>query len=270
MSTITDLIEKLEDELGIITQRLFVLEAFAGEFNRTTRGKSFRIWGSAVWMMILDSRDAHVTHFASWLKSVYGKGGFFGQLTAHHPRAFPRKWRPRSSASHSPEFATILKKQHDESFARLFPDATTAFPSPDDVEKMRQRFVARIEQVVADRDSNRAHPYEEAGSVASSTKLLEFSELRALTTFVEDWLNALRLLSTSSSFVHSDMNFQSPTELAEELVDSVLVGSRSRANLVMGGTDREVYYDDLHTRHAAIGSPDEPLFNDYIPDDLEE
>src|SRR5688572_23370287 len=95
MGTMRELLARLDDELGFITQRLFVLEAFAIELDRVTRGKPFRIWGSAVWMMALDSRDAYVMHLASWVKAAYSKGGALGQLQAHHVRDFPRKWRQR-------------------------------------------------------------------------------------------------------------------------------------------------------------------------------
>lgn len=263
------LIERLEDDLGTITQRLFVLEAFAAELERVTRDKPFRIWGSAVWMMILDSRDTHVTHLASWLKALYRKGGFFGQLAAQHSRALQRKWRPQPGSQHSEHFAAILKEQHDEAFSRLFPGVTRAVPGPGDFDALRQRFIDAVKHVVADRDENRAHPYEKSGAASGTAKQLDLKELRRVTTTVEAWLNDLRLVSTSSSFVHTDMNFQGVESLAEDLVDSVLIGSRSRASLVMAGADREQYYEDIHARHRTLGSPDEPLFNDYIKDDSE-
>lgn len=260
--SIVDLIERLEDELGTITQRLFVLEAFGTELDRVTRGKPFRIWGSAVWMMILDSRDAHVTHLASWLKSQYSKGGFFGQLRAHHLRAVPRKWKPQGRNKHSPQFAKELEKQHNTIFARLFPNTTGICPGAMDVANLQQQFILAVQHVVADRDANRAHPYEKSGTASSSAKQLDFKELRACTTFVESWLNDLRQLSIGSTFAHSDMNFQSPSALAEELVDAVLLGSQARAQLLMGGADRHAYYDDLHVQHSALGAPAQILFND--------
>lgn len=268
MGTVRDLLVRLEDDLGFITQRLFVLEAFAAELDRVTRGKPFRIWGSAVWMMALDSRDAYVTHLASWVKAAYSKGGALGQLQAHHARDFPRKWRQHGDGpKHDQHFASILRKQHDQLFARMFPEAVGASPGVQDFDGLRKRFVERVEGVVADRDANRAHPYERDGTASSSVRQLDLKELRELTSFIEGWLNALRQLSTGGTFAPSDMNFQCPTELAEELVDSVLMGSRSRATLVMGGLEREAYFQKLHDRHAARGNPDGPLFNDYVAGD---
>ena len=65
MGDIGQLLVTAEDQLLFITRRLFVMEAFTADLDRVTRGKPFRIWYGTLWMMILDSRDGHVTHFAS-------------------------------------------------------------------------------------------------------------------------------------------------------------------------------------------------------------
>jgi hypothetical protein len=260
-SDITELLRELEDDLGQITQRLYLFEAFGAELERVTRTKPFRIWGSGVWMLIIDSRDTHVTHLGSWLKSLYRQSGFFGKLKASHPKAFPRKWRGTTNGR-SP-FADRPKTKHDETFKRLFPEAAGAYARPADIDGLRATFIAGVEHVVADRDENRAHPYEKDGSASGSVKMLNFKELREVTQFVEVWLNELRLLSTRSWFEHRNMNFQDSGLLARDLVDAVLIGSRERSGRVMAEGDRERYYDLLHARHAELGNPEAPLFNDY-------
>lgn len=237
------------------------MEAFTTELDRVTRGKPFRIWNDILWMMLLDSRDAHVIHFGSWLKSMYTTGGFFGQLRAHHLKRLPRQWRRLSEPEGSLE-ARILERGHNEAFDEIFPGTAGPFPTPDDVDALRERFIASVKTVVGDRDNNRAHPFEHAGSSESSDEMLNVTELGTITRYVERVLNRIRLISTSSTLTHLDVSGTSSKYFAETLVDDLLVGHRWRARVVMGTTAREDYYRELHVRHDKRQPEDSRLFND--------
>lgn len=266
MATIEELLTQEEDRLLFITRRLFVFEAFTAQLERATRGKPFRIWHGSLWMMILDSRDAHVIHFGSWLKSMYSGGGFFGQLQAHHLRSLPRKWRRLREAPNSLE-ARLLEPSHDEAFAELFPGNTEPFPKPAAVEALKQRFISTVSPVIEDRHANRAHPYEGTGRASASAKMLNVAELRQITDFAQRILNRLRLVALSSTLAHVDMNPTSSEEFGEELVDTILVGSKWRSSVVKGDLPRDVFYDRLHARHDALNKGDPRLFNDNLDEE---
>jgi hypothetical protein len=211
--------------------------------------------------MLLDSRDAHVIHLGSWLKSMYQGGGFFGQLIAHHLKELPRKWLRLKEPEGSLE-ARLLESDHNKAFVDLFPGLTKGFPRPADIDALKERFVAKVKPVIDDRHNNRAHPFDGHGLETSSAKMLDMKDLREVTDYVERLLNRLRLISTSTTLVHRSASRSPANEFTEELVDAVLLGSRGRVAFLMGDGSRDECYATLHTRHDSRGAGDERLFND--------
>ena len=92
--------------------------------------------------------------------------------------------------------------------------------------------------------------------------MLELSELRCTLTFIEQLLNDLRLVGHSSTTAHHDMNDADCDMVAEEMVESILVGPSLRRESEMEGRDRETFYTALHDQHDALPSSHEVLFND--------
>jgi hypothetical protein len=255
---IEPLISAEEMKLTLLTRRLFALEAFLNELERVTRKKTFQIWNSIVWRMVLDSRDAFVIHLASWARGMYEKGGFLRQIQAHCLRDLRRNWKPGSNTLQDKWFHEYLAAGHEKSFARLFPDVSKPFPRPDDIEKLRNKFVSTFEEVTADRDGNRAHPFERG----EPRKMLNLVELRAAVTQAERFLADVRLVTCCSSFSFHDMNETSAESAAEELVDAILVDHLSRRRGEPLPSKRDEYYDELHRVHDEAGHPEH--FNDVV------
>jgi hypothetical protein len=256
-----------QQELWSLTRRQFVHEEFVKELDRATRGKSFRIVNDIVWLMLLDSRDALVLHLGSWVKSIHEPGGLIGQLQANHARAFPQK-RQWSSGIEREAHDTWLAKRddqmHAEAFKRLFSCTCDPYPTGAGFAAMRDEFARRTAPVWQDRSQNRAHPYETSGKKARA-KMLDFSELRDAITFAESFLNDLSLVGCGRQTGFHDMNVSSSEETASDLVELLLLGSRSRITLIRGEQGREEYYELLHREHDALAPDDKISFNDATP-----
>ncbi len=248
-----------ENVLSGIGRRLGDVEAFQGELDRATKGKPFAIRNAVVWTMVIDWRDALVTHFASWIRGMYENGGFLRQIQAHHLRALRRKWRTGEETRPREWLHQLLAKNHFASFERLFPDVKTAFPKPNDVELVRSRFVEAFKSVVGDRDSNRAHPYEEEH--AKNAKMLDLRELRQFVSQAEAFLGDFRLVSFHSSFGYPKPNRTDSQGVMSELVDLILLGTERRRGAVLCGRSRDEYYHHRHAKHDLLTREPKPLFN---------
>jgi hypothetical protein len=251
---------KAEHDLMQVARRQYALEAFVKELDRATRFKPFRIWNDIVWMMVLDSRDMLVIHMASWVTGVCEKGGLIGQIRAHHVRELPAARRPTERTENNGHLREILDLGHQVAFARLFPGATGAHATAADLEGLKASLRQAADPLVKDRDENRAHVFEQGGS--GSAKMLDLTELRNTLAFIEQLLNDLRLVSCSSTMSHHDMNDADSTTVAEEMVESLLVGNSYRRAVVMEGHDREAFYQACHERHDALPAERQILFND--------
>jgi hypothetical protein len=260
-------LEEPQYQLLTLTRRQFALEAFNAELERVTRGKEFRIWNDILWLMLLDSRDMLVIHLASWAKSVYEPGGLIGRLQANYARELPRQ-RPWTSGLEREDKDAHLREYqdrfHSDAFKRLFTCMCEPFPTAAAFAAMRDKFVSRMRPVLDDRSQNRAHPYERAHAKASA-KMLDFTELRDVITFAEDFVNDLRIVGCGSKLPHNDMNATSSEHTAEEFVDALLLGTQYRRDLVRGETQRDGFYERLHMDHEARSDAARILFNDNWP-----
>jgi len=108
-SVLEDMFRREENKIEAFSRRLYLIEAVQNEITTVTRRKRFKIWNDLVWMMVLDTRDAFVIHFASWLRGVTERGGLLRQIQARHVRLLRRKWKsnrysdrelPRSLLAH--------------------------------------------------------------------------------------------------------------------------------------------------------------------------
>lgn len=269
-----DRVQTAEGEVDVIERRLYMLKAFVAELEKVTRGKEFRIWNGGVWVALLDSRDQLVISLASWCKAQWSKGGLFGQIGAHHLGELGRRLPKEAKPVHGEI------EGRDGAFGRLFPAAGKAgrhAPTPDDVECLRNAFLARIEGsgLMSDRSDNRAHPFERKSGTAA---MLDLPQLGALFEYVHRLLNDLRLLCDRSTRSYNDVYDCGSGSSPEDLVDLVLCGNIGRmwlvwevkANATEPGSDRRwwwqhrlAYYGRIHDAHdKRAASAGAPFFND--------
>jgi hypothetical protein len=243
-----------------IGRRLGALESFVAELECVTRGKPFHIWSGWHWVLLLDSRDILVVHLASWAKSVWENNGLLTQITANHLRDLSRAWTADPGDRRDPHFHRLLRNAHEEAFDRLFPNAKGNDPAPDDVRALSKDFERRMQPLMADRNDNRAHPYEWSRKKGTVT-MLELPTLREHFDQATRVINDLRLIGCSSTTGYSGADSFGQS-VAADLVEAVLVGASSRIQLVRGSQSRDDFYAGLHAQHDALADPGKALFND--------
>jgi hypothetical protein len=259
-ATLEDRFWKVEQDLMQVVRRLYALEAFVKELDRVTRGKPFRIWNDIIWMMLLDTRDMLVIHLASWMKGIYGKGGLLSQIKAHHVRELPRRRRPTARSERDQHLAALQDGAHQAAFSRLFPKGSGNHASPSDLKDLTAQLKNDTAGIVSDRHWNRAHVFDPQRP--GSAKMLDLTELRSVATVAERLLNDLRLVGCASTMGHRDMNDANSATAAEEFVDSILIGHQFRKEVVMGGRDRDSFYEALHSMHDGLPPERQVMFND--------
>ncbi|MGE5733737.1 MAG: hypothetical protein ACM34E_01495 [Acidobacteriota bacterium] len=246
-----------------LARRLYYLEAFQAELDEATRGKEFLIQNDVLWLILLDSRDMLVVHLASWAKAIYTNGGLIGQLQASHAKSFSRRrtWVDKYEADDE-----ALKQFHDEShtaaFKRLFSSDSEPFPKPIAFNTLRDNFARRMEPVVQDRSSNRAHPYEAVQKKANA-KMLSLGELRGVVGYAEELMNDLQLVGCGSTLQYADMNFSNSKDTAIEFVDAIVLGTLMCQQLAREATRRESLYERLHSRHDVRLDASAVAFNEF-------
>lgn len=256
--TLDSLLKEVEDHVLFLRSRLYFLEAFVEELDRVTRGKPFVIWNDTVWTMVLDHRDALVVHLAGLAKSMYSKGGLFGQVRAHCLHEFGPRRHWASDAKHDWE-RRRLDTDHAAAFARLFPQACGRKLRPSDIDALRDSFEAVVRQVVADRDGNRAHPFEKQRQ--GTAQMLAMHELAKVFDGVQDMLNDMRLVSSGSTLDYHDMSAVRCEDTAATIVDLVLMNAMVRLQMMPRGLDRSAVYDRMHELHDRLGAGGDKLFN---------
>jgi hypothetical protein len=257
--SLEELLDQADWELLSVTRRLFVVEAIAHELTTASRGKPFRIWHDTMWMMALDVRDMHVLCLASWLKAMFARGGFFGQLGAHYLKRLAIKKPSGTSGG----IAAIVAKNQAVAFQRLFPDCAVTCPMGADLNALKQRFIERVRPVITERDTRRAHPFERVSESIASAGSLQLEHLRDTTRFAESLLKDLRLVATGIGMEFSEINAVPAAGVAKEIVDAILVGESNLARVRMGDTGRMEFYARLHRWHDELRTADTTHFNDF-------
>jgi hypothetical protein len=258
--TLEDRLRDVQRDLMQVARRQYALEAFVKELDRATRLKPFRICNDILWTVVLDSRDMLVIHLASLVKGACASGGLMRQLKEHHLPELPAARRPTERTDDDSYLRGILDSGHQEAFSRLFPAAKGPQATGSDLDALTKRLRLAAEPLLKDRNQNRAHAFERRGR--GSAKMLELSELRNTVTFIERLLNDLSLVGHSSTTGHHDMNDADCDVVAEEMVESIIIGSSARREILMEGRDRDTFYKVLHDRHDALPSGSRVLFND--------
>jgi hypothetical protein len=124
-------------------------------------------------------------------------------------------------------------------------------PNADGVDALREAFAARLDDVISDRNGNRAHAYERSVSSETAT-ILGVTELAARFTYVEGLLNDLQIVCEGATLRYTEMNALPAERAVPHLVDLILLGRCVE--------DRAAIYERLHAEddtHSAT------LFNAY-------
>ena len=193
-----------------IKRRLHVVQPFADELTRVSRGKQFRFRNDIVWRAMLDVRDKLVIDLYSLtvemrhgIKARYAnakvsktKRGLFIELVQRSPtsRASRATYVPHADDDeYEVEHHTEGKA---EIFARLFPNCMADSPTATDVEDLCEEFRLKMVPLGDDRNKNRAHALE--GEVGTA-KMLWVPELTDCFDYLERLLEDLSLLSAGAA-----------------------------------------------------------------------
>jgi hypothetical protein len=254
---IEELIQQHEDTILRIKTRLYFLIALEDELQSITRRKTFKIKNDISYRTIVDTWDMLVIDLASLGRGMLGSGGFFNQFKANLGEVKPAKKKeieaPKGSIQYvgnpvseedldrvrlelDKHFVETVYKAQQEQLFKLFPKLKDRQPrkiNHQDVDDLKDRFDAIVGDIVSDRDTNRAHKFENLNNKTIQPKL-DFKILAKKFEEIEEMLNGLRNISTQSTFAYSDMNFANKKETAKDLVNSVLWGTNKMEDVFTG------------------------------------
>jgi hypothetical protein len=274
MPTIVERLDQHERELDWLSMRFARACSFERQLSETTRDKPFTIHNETAWLLMLAERDKIVIDLASWAKAFYSPGGFLCALQGPDFAALQRG--PKSSKPTNPNELyvwTLNVKGREEWFDRLFPTAATAArttPNMQDVAALRDRLSADVAPLLADRNQNRAHFYEQATRKTAGAKMLNFLEQRAHFEFCRELVHDLRLLADNTSYGFVSLDPRDDHQV-RDMVDLLLTGTldftvRSWNEHASAGEylwqRRAAYYKALHEARDTAGAAETPTFND--------
>jgi hypothetical protein len=262
--TFVECIEAEEQILLELGDTLEALRAFERELTSRVGASRFVIANSMVWEAMFAMRDLFVIRFASWVRSLAQQGGFFGQVQAHYLSELRRAWSAKFQPSGDPGRDAIKKLTLDGRRARLeerFP-AAVARKRIDvaDIEALRDEIWTKLEPVVNDRDSFRAHPHD--GEQKANARLLRLDELEPLLEMAQALMNDLRLAADFSTLHYGRAAY--PNDAPKDLVDLLLFHDIAGLMFKTGTNEalhrdtgmywyqvREEFLAELQRRHAA-------------------
>lgn len=240
IATVEDLVSHEEGRLLPLRQRLTFLQAIESEIQRRVGSSTVDYPNDLLWYGLLDQRDILIIHFASWIRGMAETGGFFGKLRNCGGRALfvavPAKKLPMTE-----RYVAGLRRKR---FTERFPKATDGRVSNAEIDELKEEFWSKGKPVVDDRDSIRAHAFEQQ-TRSSVPKMLNLQEASAIMTFAQDMLNDIRLFGHNSTFGYGDGHpIMSAHSAAEDLVDLLMFGQF--ANLISRTGCNTALYEATH------------------------
>jgi hypothetical protein len=264
--TLKNEIKKIENAILDIRRRLYFLDAYQSEAQRIFGNQPFRRKNDILWMLLIDSYEMLIIHFAGLVKGMYTPGGFFDVLKSTVPALRPKSWRkfksPKGqiffdrtmtdddkkrieielSTSFQRNQADMVKKTLLEIFPELLGEAEFR-PKPEQIEKLENRFKEEMRSIVNDRDQHRAHRYDMTKpSEIKKEDLVTLDLLSNKFDYLENLMNCLRFIGTDSSFGYSNMCWADTRNTAEDFVDLLQLGNINRVNLTVGDPSSELKY----------------------------
>jgi hypothetical protein len=269
-----DRIKEEEEILIGLTDTFGELRGFATALSKRVGNSSFVITNALVWNAMIAKRDLFTIHFASWIRGLAEGGGFFGQLRAHHIRDLRRAWdetfKPFKPSGDVEKDALhkIISDHRRKRLEERFPAAIARGEiDPEDVEGLKDAIWKKLEPVVQDRDSFRAHPHD--GQAKADARMLGLDELQPLLLAAQQMMNDLRSAANFSTFGYPPVDAGSTTE-AEDLVDLILFHDVLNMTTLAVANDllnqhagvywwqlREEFLEELRRAHTA--RPDLPI-----------
>lgn len=247
--SLPDLLSEAQRTLLHLRRRQFSVEAIYAEVERVRAGKRFVIHDDVAWAALLDHRDMNVIALASWAKAAYSPGGLFGQLQAHHLRAFAAK-RTWKADDEDPYLEKLLDENFYSKHLDLFPRGVV---KPEDIGALRNLFEVASGPLLADRSENRAHPFEKG---TSAVPMLGIDEMREAFEAFGQLLNDLSLVAVGTTWSVNDLNLHSQRS-AELLVDVVMIPHWAHDDRARRGMRREELFHLLHEDEAR--NPGDPF-----------
>ena len=269
--TLIEMIEEHEQNFVLIKKRFYYLENILEELDKTTKSKVFNIRGDIIYQMLRDSYHMLVIDMASLARGMIRKRGFFRRL----PNYISELKKPtKKSVSKSyiktypstdPIAESMILKNTLDAFQELFPSCVKENrnkPNKRDIDELKDRFYKICEEIIEDRDRNRAHKYEKAETGKGDVELLSLLDLEKKFKLIEELMNNLRMVCSFTSYGTNDLNFGNSERMAQSIVDLVLIGDYNTIDVSFGISDdlfkavkkfpyqyREPYYEKLHDAH---------------------
>jgi len=198
-----------------------------------------------IYNMVGSSYDMLVTDFASWCKRAVARGGFFGQIQNHLRklrRANPKHMRPSEpivcpTSGSTPKIEqmvarTISENQKNrqanyinEQFDFLFPTVKERAEwqaQPQDIEKLKRRFVEMAEAVIGDRDNWRAHRYD--GEKDPKYQRLPLRTIRKKVRETIKMMQAFRIVLTNGEAKMYNQPNSNLRRSAQDIADLIIHG----------------------------------------------
>ncbi|MCM0606580.1 MAG: hypothetical protein KA715_10860 [Xanthomonadaceae bacterium] len=268
--SIEELLKDLEYKILRIKKRYYYLDAILKQLVQVTGGKQFIIRNDFIYQMIWDSYEMLIIELASLYRGMCQPGGFFGQLKIHaaklrttshkkievsEPNISGSRGQPLTPQDHARlkrelkvDTQKFIAKGIEESLLDLFPDLKNVSDkraNHSHVDALKDQFWKLAEEMVHDRDARRAHKHEhKEHSHAENSKEITLKDIGTHFDRLEKIINAIRSVTTLSSFAYLDMNEASVANTAEDVVDLVMMG---RFNEVFNTFEIPVSLKKVHT-----------------------
>ena len=250
---IEELFHQHENIILNIKSRLYFLIDIEEELRAVTKNKAFKIKNDISYRTIMDTWDMLVIDLSSLGKGMYEKAGFFNQLKSNLDQlntAAKNNAKKsvggilRSNNSMSKEeiemssyISEMIQKAQQEKLSMLFPKLRDRNPrkiNVQDIDDLKAKFKNIVQDVISDRDNNRAHRYQTLNNNMPIIPRLDFENLRKKFDAIEEILNGLRSISNQSTFEYSYMNLVNSREIANDFVHSVLWGTSKMQDISTG------------------------------------
>lgn len=237
IKTFLDHIKAEEDILLSLENQFATLKCFEEELVKRIGSRTFIIANSVVWDAMLAKLDLFTIRFASWVRGMVEPGGFFGQVQSHHIRDLRSAWRAQPRIDDEIQSLHISnRRQHLEI---LFPAATVRGQiDPKDVDDLKNAMWNKLQPIVKDRDSLRAHPYD--GEAKADAKMLGLGEVEPLLRYAQDLMNTFRLAANNSSFGYHVTTHTDLRTATRDLIDLLLFHGIGQL-IIAAGINKVIY-----------------------------
>jgi hypothetical protein len=210
-----------------LTKRFASSRRFERALFQRIGERRYFIKNKTIWSALLAERDLVIIDFASWVRGICEKGGFFGQLQAHHVQCLRSARSKIFKKSRSP-WETCRQK----AWGDLFDNVTHDQIKPELIKKPKDTTWESLKPVVTDRDTHRAHRHEHSESKEGNVLALSLTKLAPYLELAQQLLNRLSLVAADSTFGYKAAG--EPQAEFTSIIDLLLVGEPQRLAQLTG------------------------------------